>query len=359
MIEETSSGDQHTDACLASVLQRLFVNREDCYCVQRRDGGYVKIDEPLTISLLEQHLMGELTVGAYQLGRDNTVKYLCFDFDPEHLPNTREAVRRLLTVLFEKRGEADGVERPRVWRSAVLLEASRWPDNSFHVWVLFSVPVAAKVARWFGLRCLELAGLNPKEVEVFPKQAELTKDRAYGNFVKLPLGRHQAAGKWSRLLNPENFEPIPNAALFDCWGISFSEADLAKIMAFGEAKSVQAVLTGNFKNSVLHVSAPCIEGLLLGVGEGYRNEAALRLSCFFINFKQYSPNKFWIKLQKWNKRNKPPLSGAELRSVFLSAQKHGYVFGCDDVMLRSFCRKEGCGIFARLRRRFQRELIKL
>ncbi|MGB9740854.1 MAG: TOTE conflict system archaeo-eukaryotic primase domain-containing protein [Candidatus Bathyarchaeales archaeon] len=227
---------------LPEVVGKLFVNRSDCYCLQKVNGSYIKVEASLTDNILHQHLRGELTVGAYQLGKDNTVKYLCFDFDPEHLPDTRLAVQRLLSVLFEKRREDDGVERPRVWPSAVLLEASRWPDESYHVWVLFSLPVHAKVARWLGLRCLELADLNPREVEVFPKQTELTKDRPYGNFVKLPLGKHQAAGKWSRLLNPENFEPLANEVLLDCWGISFSESDIAKILAFKEKESVQVSL---------------------------------------------------------------------------------------------------------------------
>jgi hypothetical protein len=305
-------------------------------------------------------LKGELTVGAYQLGIDNTVKYLCFDFDPEHLPNTRGAVQNLLSVLFEKRLEADGVERPRVWPNAVLLEASRWPDPSYHVWVLFSIPVHAKVARWLGLRCLELAGLNPREVEVFPKQTELSDGRRYGNFVKLPLGKHQAAGKWSRLLNPEDFEPLPNDVLFYCWGISFSESDYAKIMGLEEKRHVQTTLASpkNFKNKQ-RPAAPCIDGLLLGVNEGYRNEAALRISCFFLNFRGENPEKVWAKLKEWNMRNKPPLSEAELRSVFNSAQRHGYVFGCEDVLLQSFCDKGGCSIFSRLQRRFQRLVARL
>ena len=345
---------------LALAMRGLFVNRDDCYCVQKWDGSYIKVDASLTDNVLQQHLKGELTVGAYQLGIDNTVKYLCFDFDPEHLPNTRGAVQSLLSVLFEKRLEVDGVERPRVWPNAVLLEASRWPDPSYHVWVLFSIPVHAKVARWLGLRCLEFAGLNPREVEVFPKQTELSEGRRYGNFVKLPLGKHQAAGKWSRLLNPEDFKPLPNDVLLYCWGISFSESDYARIMGFEEKRGVQTTLAfhKNFKHRQ-RPAAPCIDGLLLGVNEGYRNEAALRISCFFLNFRGENPEKVWAKLKEWNMRNKPPLSEAELRSVFNSAQKRGYVFGCEDVLLQSFCDKSGCNIFSRLQKRFQRLVAKL
>jgi hypothetical protein len=66
-------------------LRHLFVNRADCYCRQNGDGSYAKIDGPLTLEVLERHLKGEITIGAYQLGEDNSVKYLCFDFDPEKL----------------------------------------------------------------------------------------------------------------------------------------------------------------------------------------------------------------------------------------------------------------------------------
>jgi hypothetical protein len=227
---------------LANALANLLVNRRDCYCLQTM-AGYVKVQGSLTDEVLARHLNGQVTIGAYQLGLDNTVKYLCFDFDPEHLADTRTAAERLLAMLLEEKEEADGVKRPRIWPSAVLLEASRYPDQSYHVWILFSLPVHARVARWLGLRTLELSGLSPKEVEVFPKQTELTKERPYGNFVKLPLGLHQAARKCSRLLNPKTFEPLPDEALLDCWGISFLEADLAQIMSFEEKRHVQATLT--------------------------------------------------------------------------------------------------------------------
>jgi hypothetical protein len=229
-------------ARLSEALMRFFVNRTDCFCIQKRDGGFVKANQPLTVEFVDKHLMGEWTVGAYQLGLDNTVKWLCFDLDPEKLTDPEQAAEKIINVCFERRREADGVERPRIWSHSLLLEASRYPDPSYHVWVLFNVPTYAKVARWLGYRILELASLSPKDVEVFPKQSELSPERPYGNFVKLPLGKHQAANKWSRLLDPETFEPLPNEALLDCFGIAFSEAELSKIMAFPEKDSVQVSL---------------------------------------------------------------------------------------------------------------------
>jgi len=227
---------------LSEALMRFFVNRTDCFCFQKYDGSFLKVDQPLTVDFIQQHLVGQQTVGAYQLGLDNNVKWLCLDLDPEKLTDPEQAAKKIINVCFEKRKEADGVERPRIWPHSLLLEASRYPDPSYHVWILFNTPTHAKVARWLGFRILELAGLSPKDVEVFPKQSELTPERPYGNFVKLPLGKHQAAGKWSRFLDTETFEPLPNEILLDCFGTAFSEADTAKIMAFPEKSAVQIPL---------------------------------------------------------------------------------------------------------------------
>jgi len=228
---------------LAFMLRQLFVNRADCYCMQNKDGSYAKIEAPLTNDVIDCHLNGGVTVGAYQLGKDNAVKYLCFDFDLEKFADPREAVAKLLYTLFEMKEEEPGKKRPRVWPYAVMLEASRYPDPSFHVWIFFEPTVPAKVARWLGLRILELVGLNPKLVEVFPKQTELTRDRPFGNFVKLPCGLHRVEQKWSRILDHETFAPMPTEALLKFWGICFSEVDLAKIEGFERKTSVQSAFS--------------------------------------------------------------------------------------------------------------------
>ncbi len=223
-----------------NLLNRIFVNRTDCYCIQLKQ-GYTKVAEPLTDEILLQHLSGEVTVGSYQLDSCNYVKWLCFDFDPEKLPDPKEAAKQVLTVLLKKEKEEDGTERPRVWSNCIVLEASRFPDPSYHIWVLFLSPVKAKMARWLGLRILEMANLNPKQMEVFPKQDELTPEKPYGNFVKLPLGRHQVEGKWSRILDVETFEPLPSEELENKHGLSFSEKDMEKLETMETKRNVQVM----------------------------------------------------------------------------------------------------------------------
>jgi hypothetical protein len=157
---------------------------------------------------------------------------------------------------------------------------------------------------------------------------------------------------------------MPNEALLSCWGISLSDTHMAKIMSFKEKEQEQARATLALPKNLnlkrgLRLTAPCIDKLLLGVSQGCRNEAALRLSCFFLNFRGDDPDRVWGKVQDWNSRNKPPLSEAELRSAFISAQRHGYIFGCEDVLHRSFCDKGRCGIFSSLQKHFRRVVMKL
>ncbi|MEM3459482.1 MAG: hypothetical protein QXQ64_10550 [Candidatus Bathyarchaeia archaeon] len=225
---------------LVDAMFTKFVSREEVYAVQLPKGGYMKIEQPLASKIVQRHLEGDITVGVYQLNTQSMVKWLCFDLDPERLEDPKGSAQKLLQVCFERKMEEDKVERPRIWQHSVLLEASRFPDPSYHIWIFFAIPVPAKVARWLGLRILELASLSPKQVEVFPKQSEITREQPYGNLVKLPFGFHQVERKWSRALDFESFEPLPSHVLLEKWGLGLSEADVAKILNFEDKRHVQA-----------------------------------------------------------------------------------------------------------------------
>jgi hypothetical protein len=255
----------------------LFINRTDCYCLQKPDGSYARVEMPLSHDVLISHLNGETTIGAYQLDEDNTVKYLCFDFDPEKLDDPKATVQKLLNVFFETKEEEQGRARPRMWPNTVMLEASRYDDPSFHVWVFFEPCVPAKAARWLGYRCLELAGLNPKQIEVFPKQAELSKDRPFGNFVKLPLGVHRKERKRSRILDHATFEPLPNETLETFRGLSFCEHDLAQILSFKTETHVQVKFTmpTAFKPLSVQDEEKTVEFLCRYWKEGHRNDVEM------------------------------------------------------------------------------------
>jgi hypothetical protein len=220
----TDTGDKRSDRGeeIIARLLHLFVNRTDTYAVQREDGSYLRVEKPLVREDLERHLNGEVTVGTYQLDKDDRVKELVFDVDPDHVEDPADTAKRILEECTLK----PSPEKPRFWASTVLLEASRYPDPSYHVRVLFEPALKAAHARWLGLKILSLTGFTPSQVEVFPKQAGLTAATPYGNFVKLPLGLHREKKRWSRFLDRETFKPLPNTVLLHVYGASFSEGDL-------------------------------------------------------------------------------------------------------------------------------------
>jgi len=266
---------------LADALIEKFLNRTDVYAVQTPRGGYIKVEEPLTRRIIAEHLRGKRTVGVYQLSQDSKVKWLCFDLDPEKLSDPANVARAILNVCFERRLDKDGVEKPRVWQHSVLLEASRYPDLSYHVWILFLLPAPAKVARWLGLRILELASLDLRVVEVFPKQVSVSEHSPFGNLVKLPLGLHRVECKWSRFLDFETFEPLPSGILLEKIGLSFMESDLEKILRMdleGEIQTrlnVQAQAERDFKPLLNSEEDFCVNFLSKLWIRGFRNQVEM------------------------------------------------------------------------------------
>jgi len=202
-------------AALADKIWELFVNRLDTYALQKTDGTYRRIEEAVTKELIQQHLSGTVTIGVYQVDpTDDIVKWICLDVDPTKVPNPTEVVKSLYGWAV------------KTWpRESVLVEASRYPDESYHIWVFFAEPIPADVARWLGKLWNERAG--QPNVEVFPKQESV--EGRFGNLVKLPLGLHREAKKWSRLLNPETFQPLANGALLKVAPAILTEQQIAEI----------------------------------------------------------------------------------------------------------------------------------
>jgi len=192
----------------ALFLGVYFVNRSDCYARQywdRRHGkwGYHKVVESLddvTLDAIKRHIRAQILpqgyrfcMAVYQISRDDTVSWICYDLDnhDNSNPNVREDVKRLLAVL-------DGYSIP------YLLEASG-SEDSYHVWV-FLVPTRTYNAFKFSRQIASEAGIK---CEIWPKQQSINSDKAeFGNPVKLPLCIHNKTGSLSSFLDPQTFEPI-------------------------------------------------------------------------------------------------------------------------------------------------------
>jgi hypothetical protein len=193
--------DEFESSSSTAILTSLFAARFDCWATQNKSPdasgryGYSKsLGNPkMMLGMMKHHIRGHVTVGFYQIGLDDKVKWICFDIDDHEDERSDEAVktdvRKLLAVLSK--------HNIPFW-----LEASGSP-NSYHVWILLK-PAKTSNAFVFIREIRDEAGI---ECEVFPKQKGLNKDSKYGNLVKVPLGINRKTSVRSQFLDPNTFEP--------------------------------------------------------------------------------------------------------------------------------------------------------
>lgn len=170
MLQERRKVEQIEPAIVDAYIQ-TFVPRLDCYPVQLGNGRYIAVKRELTTTLVEAHLLGHITLGAYALDTQNRAKWICFDAD------TDEVWQQLLAMASE-------LAKSSV---AAFLEPSR---RGGHLW-LFTPLITGLEARRLAQELAEEHHLL--KVEIFPKQDVLTTGT--GSFVRLPLGRHRKTGR--------------------------------------------------------------------------------------------------------------------------------------------------------------------
>jgi CHC2 zinc finger len=163
---------------LVRAYAETFLPRFDRYPRQNLDGSYFAIPSPLHLPMLEAHLKGRLTLGAYALDPTNHAKWLCLDADEDAQWQT---LRELAQQLHTKQVSA-------------YLEPSR---RGGHLWLFFA-PLTGTDARRFGRQLLREYHLP--EVELYPKQDVLRTGP--GSLVRLPLGVHQVTHKRYPFITP-------------------------------------------------------------------------------------------------------------------------------------------------------------
>ena len=188
----------------------LFAGREDVHARQWNDPhggtGYAPVRQPITLQLLRNHVLGNVTLGVYPIRLDGTVSFLALDLDLSRNfleerrsdgPGLREARDAMQTYSL------GWVRRLRELGLDPLLEESGFKGR--HLWVFLADPVPASEAHAL-VRALALSHPPAPHpaigVEVFPKQPGRSKD-GLGNLIKLPLGTHRRTGRRSVLLGDE------------------------------------------------------------------------------------------------------------------------------------------------------------
>jgi hypothetical protein len=265
---------------LALFLGIYFVHRSDCYARQYWDRqsekwGFRKVDDSIndfTLEDLKRHIRAQpmpqgdrFCMGVYQIGKDNSVSWICYDFDnhDNSKPDVKEDVKRILAVLDK-------------YSIPYLLEASG-SEDSYHIWV-FLVPTKTYNAFKFSRQIDAEAGVNCKEI--WPKQKSIDSARAqFGNPVKLPLCYHNKTGRRSGFLDPQTFEPLDYILLPGLVRLFEIPEPLPKLAAralFTENGSAPRTTPG------LH---PCLQHLIdscvqLSGGPGHNARTAIAIDAY-------------------------------------------------------------------------------
>lgn len=193
-----------TDEALALFLER-FGGREGVYARQwvNRHGrtGYAPVEKPLTLTTLRRHLLGDLTLGVYQLRHDNDVRWAVLDIDVSASARQDARTPRQHAALIEDTHETACALMAVAHQYGLtpLLEDSGGKGR--HLWFFFEHAVSAgdakRLLRWLVSR--SDAYSRHVDIEVFPKQSFTRKGP--GNLVKLPLGIHRGTQRRCHFLN--------------------------------------------------------------------------------------------------------------------------------------------------------------
>lgn len=184
----------------SNALYSMFINRTDCYAKQYKNSStgryefFKVIGEP-TVDKIKHHVIGNETIGVYEIGLDDTVTWCCDDIDSHNgETDAREKVGRL-------------VDACKTYNIPFLLEASGSVD-SYHLWIPLS-----RTKTYNAYRFIRQLNAEAKvNCECWPKQQSLKdKNGKYGNLVKLPVCFHQKSGGWSAFIDTNTFEPIAGA----------------------------------------------------------------------------------------------------------------------------------------------------
>jgi superfamily II DNA or RNA helicase len=167
---------------------------------------------PLTQDILRAHLEGQHVIGVYPLRKDETCYFLAVDFDKA---NWREDAAAFLEVCKSMNVPA-------------ALERSR-SGNGGHVWIFFSEPVPAYLARNMGSYLITETMSRHHQLSMtsydrlFPNQDTMPKG-GFGNLIALPLQKDARKLGNTEFLD-EQFQPYADqwAFLASLKKMSFAE----------------------------------------------------------------------------------------------------------------------------------------
>lgn len=298
----------------ASEFLNLFPpGRMDCYGLH--DGQRERVvKEPLTTSVIEQHLAGDVRLGLFPLTPEGHTSWAVIDIDNDRAAPVVELVGK-------------GKE----WGLTFAVERSK--RKGHHLWVFFGPGVSAAKVRAV-VRGL-VARTRWRDLEIFPKQDIPGKDGP-GNYLYYPYqGRSVKEGRTVFInIHKPGWPPFVNQVGYLQRLPRYAETDLDGIMD-DRGLTVQAPRTETdngqeVKDRTSLPLPPCAAKFYTeGVAEGNRANSAHFLARHFRR-RGLSEEEVIDRLQSWNLLNLPALEDRPLLEGIRSAFEKGYTsLGCE------------------------------
>lgn len=182
------------------IANTFFGHRRNFYAKYKSTGSPQCWRDLISAPLLEDHLAGRTTIGAYSTDDDDMCIWQGSDIDA-HEDVVPEGNEPFAFHLYH---------RLKALGFSPILEDSNG-RGGFHNWILFDEKIPAHVMRSFGkwlTKDHEEFKIGPPEV--FPKQVSIRGK--VGNQMRLP-GRHHKRDHWSRIWNGSEWLPLRFAGL--------------------------------------------------------------------------------------------------------------------------------------------------
>lgn len=274
-------------------------------------GGRAKtIPSPVTLELWEQHLAGEVSIGVVPICLDNTCRWGAIDIDDYELDHVK------IDALCAK------LQLP------VIVCTTK--SGGAHVLAFFNEPVPAKIVHdklneW-------ATALGYPNIEIFPKQIQITSDNDCGNWLNMPYfgGSGEDDDSERYAVESGSGKPMSLGAFIDyAEMIAMSKEDIDRINVL---ESTDELLEG---------APPCIKYLALsGFDDGSRNDGLFAVGVFL---KKKFPDEWKSKLYDFNVRYmKPQLYPPEVMQTEGSLARKDYQYPCKKEPIASHCDKTAC-----------------
>lgn len=292
----------------------LFRGREDAYGTGK--GGWVK--QPLSEEEISGHLNGEGTgIGIAPLLDDGTCNFAAIDLDEPDFELAKDMAALLPGTSF--------IERSR--------------SGNAHVWVFFSKPIEAWVAR--GILREATVAVGRQTVEVFPKQDRLLEGMV-GNYINLPYH-----GEDRPILHNAE-EPISLRAFIRIANEGRNDPDdwrkRARWLGIASPEEREAEREHEWgEQPYLH---RCAEWIIANresnpVTEGHRAAVYFMLATNVLNTQGYDSTEALDILRAVNESSPEPSEDSELRRIVKNAERgHWTSTRCDDPLVLPYADPE-------------------